>query len=175
MVAGHGLLNSLLMERTTFFEIMTSFPTGVAVVTTANRAGTPFGFTSNAVSSVSDEPPMLLVCVARTSRTLPALLEARGFLVNFMGEGSEDACTMFASKAAPAEKFASVEWTPSPEGFPLLHTLSVAHLTCRTEHELEAGSHVVFIGRVVDGAVTDHVRHPIAYFRRAYRSWPAIE
>lgn len=161
------------MDRATFLEIMTSFPTGVAIVTTADADGNPFGFTSNAVSSVSADPPMLLVCVAKTSRTLPALLESRGFLVNFMGEGSEAVCATFASKAEPGEKFASVDWRPSRRRFPHLHALSVAYAECQTVHELEAGSHIVLIGRIAEGGVTDLERRPIAYLKRAYCSWPA--
>ena len=161
------------IDRETFFDIMTAFPTGVAVITTCDTDGSPWGLTSNAVSSVSVDPPMLLVCVARTSRTLPTLLEKGGFLVIFMGEGAEGACSTFASKAEPAEKFASVEWRPLASGHPHLHADSVAYADCVTEHEIEAGSHIVLVGRIIDGAVTDATRQPVAYYRRSYRSWPA--
>ena len=63
---------------------MSAFPTGVAIVTTLEPDGTPRGLTTNAVSSVSAEPPILLVCVDRDSRTLPALLHTKRFVVNFM-------------------------------------------------------------------------------------------
>lgn len=156
----------------TFYEVMTSFPTGVAVITTVDSEGNPWGLTSNAVASVSAEPPTLLVCVARTSRTLPALLERRGFLVNFMGEDAAAVCTQFASKATAAEKFAAVEWEQSPAGHPHLLGDSVAYADCETEAEVEAGSHLILVGRIVDAGVTDRQRQPIAYFRRSYRSWP---
>src|SRR5581483_8259812 len=103
---------AMAVDQTTFFEIMTAFPTGVAVITSADAEGRPWGLTSNAVASVSADPPMLLVCVAKSSRTLQALLERRGFLVNFMGEGSDEVCSRFASKAEPEEKFAATEWRP---------------------------------------------------------------
>src|SRR3989442_1370034 len=61
------------VDRETFAEIMASFPSGVAIVTTLDEAGEPKGLTTSAVASVSAEPPLLLVCVDFTSRTLPAL------------------------------------------------------------------------------------------------------
>lgn len=153
-------------------EIMTAFPTGVAVVTTLDAEGRPSGLTSNAVTSVSADPPMLLVCVNKTSRTLPALRADGGFVVNFMGEGTDELCSRFASKQEADEKFAGVAWRPTPAGRPHLHADSVAYAECEIAHELEAGSHVVLLGRLVGGATTDAARAPIAYVRRTYRSWP---
>ncbi len=105
-------------SREEFFAIMSAFPTGVAIVTTLDADGQPRGLTTNAVSSVSADPPMLLVCVDRTSRTLEALRHARRFVVNFMSDGGADLCALFASKAD--DKFASVAWEPGLGGVPLL-------------------------------------------------------
>jgi flavin reductase (NADH) len=160
------------VTRETFFEVMTAFPTGVAVVTTVDADGEPWGLTSNAVASVSAEPPMLLVCVAKTSRTLPALLERRGFLVNFMGEHAAAVCDLFASKADSAEKFAAVPWQQSEGGHPHLSADSVAFADCETAAEIEAGSHLILVGKILDAGVTDPGTTPIAYYRRSYRSWP---
>lgn len=162
------------MNRETFLEVMTAFPTGVAIVTTLDASGKPFGFTSNAVSSVSADPPTLLVCVAKTSRTLPALRRSGGFLVNFMGEGSADICMVFASRAEPDDKFSTVEWRPSTKRRPHLDTHSIAYAECETEHEVEASSHIIFIGRVTEGAVTDSARRPIAYLNRSFCEWPTL-
>jgi flavin reductase (NADH) len=160
------------VAATTFAQIMSAFPTGVTVITATGEDGDPWGLTSNAIASVSADPPMLLVCVAKTSRTLPALIESRGFLVNFMGEGSEHACRRFASKVPSAEKFDSVTWRWSASGRPHLHVDSVAYADCVMERHIEAGTHRILVGRIVDGAVTDTTRPPLAYVRRAYRSWP---
>jgi flavin reductase (DIM6/NTAB) family NADH-FMN oxidoreductase RutF len=67
---------------------MGTFPTGVTVVTTTSSDGSFKGFTSNAVTSVSMEPPMLLVCVVLTSETLPVLRDAKRFVVNFLKDGA---------------------------------------------------------------------------------------
>lgn len=162
----------MTLDRATFLDVMTTFPTGVAIVTTTDAEGLPYGFTSNAVSSVSADPPMLLVCVALSSRTLPVLLDRGAFLVNFMGEGTVEACNLFASKAEPQEKFAAIEWASRADRLPHLHRDGIAYASCRVEHTLEAGSHVVVVARIVEGAVTDPNRRPIAYYKRQYGSWP---
>ena len=99
---------------------MSAFPTGVAIVTTLEPDGTPRGLTTNAVSSVSAEPPILLVCVDRESRTLPALLHTKRFVVNFMRDDHAGICELFASKAD--DKFSQVPWTPGLGGVPVLHS-----------------------------------------------------
>src|SRR5207244_7390775 len=87
------------VDRQTFFEIMASFPSGVAIVTTLDGDGTPRGLTSTAVSSVSADPPLLLVCVDVESRTLVALRRSRRFVVNFMRQGRGELSRLFASKS----------------------------------------------------------------------------
>jgi flavin reductase (DIM6/NTAB) family NADH-FMN oxidoreductase RutF len=159
------------IAREAFLDIMTTFPTGVTVVTTVQPDGRPCGLTSNAVSSVSADPPTLLVCVSRTSRTLPALLERRGFVVNFMADGSEEVCSRFASRASAEEKFAGLEWAPGPDGLPHLHAHAVAHARCEIEAEVEAGTHVILLARVVGGEVHP-ARAPLAYVGRGYCTWP---
>lgn len=162
----------MAVDRDTFLEVMTAFPTGVGVVTTVDEAGEPWGLTSNAISSVSADPPMLLVCVARTSRTLPALLARRGFLVNFMADGSSAVSALFASKATAAEKFEAIEWISTQSGHPLLASAATAFADCETVEEVEAGSHVILIGSVVDAGIVDPDRRPLAYYRREFTDWP---
>jgi flavin reductase (DIM6/NTAB) family NADH-FMN oxidoreductase RutF len=149
---------------------MSAFPTGVAIVTTLEPDGTPRGLTTNAVTSVSAEPPILLVCVARDSRTLPALLHTKRFVVNFMRDDCADVCTLFASKAD--DKFGQVAWTPGLGGVPVLHAGAIAHAECTTLEELEIGDHVVVTGLVEDGSPPDPAQAPIVYFRKSYASAP---
>src|SRR5690348_14412253 len=85
-----------VIEPSTFRSIMSAFPTGVTVITTTDAEGTHKGFTSNAVTSVSLSPPTLLVCVALTSETLPALRDAKRFVVNFLGSESGEISNQFA-------------------------------------------------------------------------------
>jgi len=108
----------MAVHRDEFMHIMSAFPTGVAIVTTLEPDGTPRGLTTNAVTSVSADPPILLVCVDRASRTLPALLHSKRFAVNFMRDDCAEICGLFASKAD--DKFAHVAYRASPGGLPLL-------------------------------------------------------
>ena len=158
------------VDRSDFVAIMSAFPTGVAIVTTLEPDGTPRGLTTNAVTSVSAAPPILLVCVARDSRTLPALLHTKRFVVNFMRDDCADVCTLFASKAD--DKFAQVAWTPGLGGVPVLHEGAIAHAECTTLEELEIGDHVVVTGLVEDGSPPDPAHVPIVYFRKSYASAP---
>ena len=149
--------------------IMSAFPTGVAIVTTLDEEGAPKGLTSNAFSSVSAEPPLLLVCVDRNSRTLPALRHAGRFVVNFMRAGTGELCSLFASKAT--DKFAGVAWRPLPCGLPHLHQDAMAWAACSTENEIEAGDHLILLGLVEDGEAPDPNSTPLLYFRRTYGAW----
>ena len=149
---------------------MSAFPTGVAIVTTLDENGEPKGLTTNAICSVSADPPMLLVCVDKTSRTLAALRHARRFVVNFMSDGCADLCALFASKAD--DKFAAVAWEPGLGGVPCLVEQALAIAECRTEQEVEAGDHLVLTGVVEAGRPPDPERVPILYYRRSYGSTP---
>lgn len=160
----------MTIERQEFFAIMSAFPTGVAIVTTLDEDGEPKGLTTNAICSVSADPPMLLVCVDRTSRTLAALRHARRFVVNFMSDGCADLCALFASKAD--DKFAAVAWEPGLGGVPCLVEQALAIAECRTEQELEAGDHLILTGVVEAGRPPDPERVPILYYRRTYGSTP---
>jgi flavin reductase (DIM6/NTAB) family NADH-FMN oxidoreductase RutF len=77
---------------------MGAFPTGVTIVTTLDERGQPKGLTSNAVCSVSPDPPLLLVCVDQCSNTLPALQHTRRFVVNYLVAGRGELSNLFASK-----------------------------------------------------------------------------
>jgi flavin reductase (DIM6/NTAB) family NADH-FMN oxidoreductase RutF len=148
-----------------FREVMAGLAAGVAVVTTVDDAGAPRGLTTTAIASVSIDPPMLLVCVGRGSRTLSALLSAQRFAVNLLRRDAESVAIRFASREE--DKFDSLDWTPAADGSPLLQTHALAWAACRTVREVDAGDHVVFLGHVVEaGAEGDH--KPLAYFRRRF-------
>jgi flavin reductase (DIM6/NTAB) family NADH-FMN oxidoreductase RutF len=154
------------MENDTFTSIMGAFPAGVAVITTVDEHGLPKGLTTTAVSSVSADPPLLLVCVARTSRTLSALQHTQRFVVNFIESGFEEICTLFASRAE--DKFEGLAWDSSHGGLPYLPEHTVAWAECEVEREIEAGDHVIFIGRIEAGEAHPAQKQPVVYFRREY-------
>jgi flavin reductase (DIM6/NTAB) family NADH-FMN oxidoreductase RutF len=160
------------VARDEFFQIMSAFPTGVAIVTTVDADGTPRGLTTNSVTSISAEPPIVLVSVARDSRTLPALLASKRFVVNFMRHDCADVCRLFASRAD--DKFEQIAWTPGEGGVPILHEGAVAHAECTVIEELEIGDHIVLTGLVVAGVAPDPEDVPIVYFRKAFSAAPSI-
>ena len=162
----------MTVDKAHFFRIMGAFPSGITIVTSLDAAGRPCGFTSSAISSVSADPPLLLVCVDKNSRTLPALLHTRKFVVNFIREGRDDLSTRFASKSA--DKFVGVSWRATNNGVPCLYADTLAHAECTLVREIEVGDHLILIGHVEAGDVSDPEAQPLMYFRRSYRSWPAI-
>ncbi len=153
------------MDSETYLAIMRAFPTGIAIITAIDAGGTPRGLTTNAVTSVSLTPPLLLVCVDLNSRTLPAIRSSGAFVVNFMATDSEDVCRLFASKAE--DKFTDLDYELSFRSLPVLHAHTLAWAECSIERELELGDHVVFVGLVEEGATTTE-RMPLAYFDRTY-------
>ena len=160
------------IARETFFEVMASFPSGVAIVTTVGTDGAPRGLTTTAVTSVSAHPPTVLVCVDLGSRTLAALRATRRFVVNFVGHGRSALCLLFASKAD--DKFDRVSWRATGSGLPLLHEDVLAWAECSTVHDLEVGDHVILVARVEDGAFVPELGPPIMYYRRSWGVWSPV-
>lgn len=158
------------VERQRFASIMAAFPSGVAVITTAGGDRRPKGLTTTAVCSVSADPPLLLVCIDRESRTLPSLIDAKRFVINFIRLEYQEVCRAFASK--DDDKFSNLLWETTRSGMPLLREHAVSWAECATVQEIEAGDHVILIGRVEDGDVTsDGEVAPLVYYRRAWGRW----
>jgi flavin reductase ActVB len=160
------------IDRQAFFDVMASFPSGVAIVTTRDAHGVPRGLTTTAVCSVSADPPTVLVCVDLASRTLAALRTRKEFVVNFVGEGRSELCLLFASKEE--DKFAHVAWRTTDGGLPLLHEDVLAWAECTTVHELEVGDHVVLVAEVSDGGVQPELEPPLMYYRRSWGVWSPV-
>ncbi|MDQ0943890.1 flavin reductase family protein [Streptomyces sp. V1I1] len=156
-----------------FSELLGSFPTPIAIVTATDGEGEPYGFTSNAVCSVSAATSTLLVSVGRGSRTLPAIMSSQAFAVNFLSLSGRTASQIFASKAT--DKFAHVEWRPSvvAEGAPLLTEIALGFAECRVEKAIEVSDHWLFIGRVKGAEVFP--REPLLYRRGDYGAWSPLD
>ncbi len=148
-----------------FRELLGRFATGVTVITTVDAAGMPAGMTASAVSAVSLEPPLLLVCVNRATEFCEILSRSSRFAVNVLAEEQEDLSRRFAAEGI--DRFAGVSYRICSAGVPILDG-AVAHICCEVEETKGAGDHVVFFGRVVGGEVTD--RWPLLHFRGSYWS-----
>jgi len=160
----------MTVSRDLFRAISGSFPTGVLIVATLDEKGEPKGLTTQAYMGLSTEPPLVLVALDRTSRTLPALQKHRAFVINFLKEGAEDVATLFASKSD--QKFKNLRWEPATEagGAPILRELSLAYAACTVTEIHEAGDHVLFVASVEAGEVLGG--KPLIYYKRTYAVWP---
>jgi flavin reductase (DIM6/NTAB) family NADH-FMN oxidoreductase RutF len=155
-----------------FREIMSTFPSGVAIVTALGEGGKPRGLTVSAFCPVSLEPPLVLVCIDKTSNSLPAIQSSGGFTVNFLAAGREELARRYASKAE--DKFEGIATTtPSvAEAGPILADDSVAWAECRVHSAIEAGDHFIIVGQVEEGAHRpDEI--PLLFGRRVFTDWAA--
>lgn len=139
------------------------FMTGVTVVTTIDADGKPIGFTANSFSSVSLDPPLLLVSIANSSANLAAFAKGRGFAVNILSEQQKDVSATFARRIE--DRFATVYWKHGPVGSPLIAEVS-AWFDCTLDQAIAAGDHTILIGRVGAFEATSHPC--LGYYRGAY-------
>ncbi len=150
-------------DSTAFRQLLGRFATGVTVVTTLDAGGRPAGMTASALSSVSLEPPLLLVCVGHQADFHQAISAAPRFAVNVLAADQEPLSRQFA--ATGGDHFAGVGYRAGPHGVPLLDGV-VAHLLCDRWGHYEAGDHTLFFGLVTGGETFD--RLPLLYFRSRY-------
>jgi flavin reductase len=144
-----------------FKRSMRLFASTVAVITTAIE-GRRSGLTATAVCSLSMEPPMLLVCVNRESRTHPVIDKAGAFCVNLLAEEHVGLASLFAASDSSAEeKFAAGDWITSENGLPVLRN-SMASIECRVRRQIDEGTHTIFVGAVV-GVVARPDLGPLLY------------
>lgn len=152
-------------DRRALRDAFGCFATGVTVVTTRQEDGTPRGFTANSFTSVSLDPPMLLVCVAKTAHSCPAFTVAPHFAVNILAENQKSLSGLFASRAP--DKFEQTAWRAGVAGMPVFDA-SLAHFVCSREKVVDAGDHVILLGRVIGHAMGQG--QPLGYFRGTYFS-----
>lgn len=139
------------------------FMTGVTVVTALGPDGKPLGFTANSFSSVSLDPPLLLVSIANSSINRAAFESAPGFAVNILAEGQKDVSATFARPVE--DRFATVYWRKGPVGSPLIAGVS-AWFDCTLEQAVAAGDHTILIGRI--GGFEATPAPGLGYYRGAY-------
>jgi flavin reductase (DIM6/NTAB) family NADH-FMN oxidoreductase RutF len=142
-------------------EVVGSFATGVAIVTGGGPDG-PAGLTTNAVTSLSLDPLLLLVAFDNDSRTLPVVRDSGRFAVNVLRAGQEDLARVFASKRVAREKFEAVTHTVA-HGVPVLDD-ALAWLACDLDALHPAGDHTIGIGRVTH-LDADPDGEPLLFFR----------
>ena len=148
-----------------FKRAVGSFATGVTVVT-ARNGDRMVGFTANSFTSVSLDPPLVLLCLDRRAPSLLGFDPGGAFAVNLLGADQEHLSRHFARHAE--DKFAGIAVRTSAGGLPLLDGC-LAAVECTLEHRFYGGDHVILVGRVVALSVAEE-GEPLVFFRSRYRA-----
>jgi flavin reductase (DIM6/NTAB) family NADH-FMN oxidoreductase RutF/pimeloyl-ACP methyl ester carboxylesterase len=142
------------------------FGTGVTVVTTLAADGAPIGLAANSFTSVSLDPPLILFCVAKSSRSLETFVSQPHFAINVLHIGQQPTSARFGSRQGE-ERFEGTPWEGWETGAPILRG-SLASFECLKEAVHDGGDHLIFVGRV-KRARYEPRRDPLLYFRGRYR------
>lgn len=152
-------------DARTLRDAMGCFATGVTIVTTLGADGVPLGLTANSYTSVSLDPPLLLVCIANTSSSAAAMRVADRFTVNVLQIGQQPVSNRFASKLE--DRFAPKDWAIGEFGAPVLDG-SLCAFECEKHSITDAGDHFILVGKVLKASFEPR-RDPLLYFRGKYR------
>ena len=147
---------------------MGHFATGVTVVTSVGADGNPVGTTANAVTSVSLEPPLVLVCFDRESATLTAIQDHGAFAVNVLGHRQRHLSANFAKRGLSAV-WDGITHHRGPTGSPRLADV-IAVIECTVEHGFPGGDHEIIIGRVRHVETNGEGATPLLFWRGKYAS-----
>src|SRR5262245_55219870 len=134
-----------MVQHIEFRDALKDFPSGVTIITTADEHGMPIGATVSAFSSLSLDPPLILICLANWTRTAEAIRQRRAFTVQFLDESQGRLARHFAADIE--DKFAETPYTLNEAGVPSLDDCRL-RLECSLHAEYEGGDHEIFVGRV---------------------------
>lgn len=148
-----------------FRKVAGCFATGVTVVTTQDREGVPYGLTVNSFTSVSLDPPLVLVCLDNGLTGLDIFLESRRFAVNILTNAQQDISNHFASRGTNRSEG---PYAPGQTGIPVVSG-SMAWFECETVHEYAGGDHVILVGEVKTARLGDPETSPLLFYRGRYR------
>lgn len=151
-----------VVDEAVFRNVVGHFASGVTVITTADGEDL-FGTTVSAVSSLSSDPPMMLICLNRSSVTHDAVRRTGRYAINILSAVQGEVARVFARKGD--DKFAGVDHTVTEHGLPLLGD-TLASIECVVEETAAGGTHTIFIGRVVSATARDG--EPLAYYRGTF-------
>jgi len=151
------------LTKTEFCRACAKFPTGVTIVTVLDAEGCPHGMTASSFTSVSLEPPLVLVCVDHRASVLAHLRRAQHISINILSEGQQDLSAHFARPGH--DRFTGVEWEAGQGGVPLISG-ALARFECSIHRMVDAGDHTILIAEVLDAEY--HDGRPLVYFGSSY-------
>lgn len=155
----------MAINPTEFRAALSRFPSGVTVVTTKDAAGKFHGITVSAFCSVSLDPPLILVCIEKTTCSHTAFEQSRSFVVNFLRSSQSDLSERFASQSS--DKFQGLDFRPGIDGVPIVEGC-IANLECLLRNSYDGGDHTIFVGEVENVEIRDG--EPLIYFHSTYGS-----
>jgi flavin reductase (DIM6/NTAB) family NADH-FMN oxidoreductase RutF len=160
----------ILIDGREFRNTLSHFGSGVVIVT-GMLSGVPAGFSAQSFSSLSLDPPLVLLCPARTSTSWPKLRQSGRFCVNILAEDQRSVCDVFAKTGI--DKFTALTWRKGITGSPVLDGV-LAYIDCDLYAEHDGGDHTIVVGKVVDIAILDRTRGPLIFFRGGYGRFDAL-
>ncbi len=147
-----------------FLRACAQFSTGVAIATVLDSDGSPHGMTINSFTSVSLEPPLVLICIDHRAHILEHFLKSDFFAINILRETQQALSERFARPAE--DRFGTVEWYPGQTGAPLIPD-ALAVLECTVFQRTPAGDHTILIGEVVNAIRREG--QPLVFFSSSYQ------
>lgn len=145
---------------------MGSRASAVSIVTACGAGGRIHGMTVSDFTSVSLDPPLVLVSASKDARTLEVINEGRCYAINILAADQQDLSDLFASKSKEDVRFEGLEYTTGVTGAPLIPG-AIANIDCRLVASHDAGDHILCIGEVEEVHLSDAT--PMVYFRGGYR------
>lgn len=163
-----------MTERIDLFKLgMRRLAAGVSLITTRDAAGRRHGMVATSVTSVCLEPPSLLACINKSASSYEALVTAGVFCVNLLAEDADEVAMRFSSSKFRDLRFTEGGWSELETGSPVLDG-AIASFDCRVTNMIEAASHTIFIGEVVDVRLPQAQLSPLLYLDGAFaRCLPA--
>lgn len=142
-----------------------TFMTGVTVVTTNSNERENIGFTANSFTSVSLDPPLLSVCLAKSMNCCEAFESSSHFAINILAEAQEDISNLFASYKG--DRFAKVDWQEDEFGTPIIDGVTTS-FSCSNYQQIDAGDHMILLGKIEKFSSTGH--EGLGYSNQGYFS-----
>ncbi len=153
-------------------QAMRAFPQGVTVVTTVTEDG-PVGLTVSSFTSVSLEPPLVLISIAKSSGLYGLFRGARAYAINFLADDQKSVSDRFAGRTRGKHGFDGIRFSKGSTGSPVIPG-SRAVLECRAWQDYEGGDHSILVGEVV-AARTINSKKPLVYYSQQYTTTESVE
>jgi flavin reductase (DIM6/NTAB) family NADH-FMN oxidoreductase RutF len=164
----------MTVDTQAFKDALARWASGVTIVTTTDADGNPKGMTASSFTSVSLNPPLILVCLAQKLYTHQLMQDSSFFAVNIIGTRNLEWAQLFAGMMPEIEdRFAHTGYTTGQTGAPILSNV-IGWVECKTYATQTAGDHTIFVGEVI-AAGNKQDDNPLLYYARQWGTFDALE